>query len=377
MAVDISSITFGVEIQCIVERILSKDEKNYVSDKTIEDRVYMLDLGFHNLVKKLLDGAGIPTYMTIDEINSHDATRYHKWFVDYDKTIEIRHDTILPRYKYPVALISPLYNIGNFFSAFIAIWDVLHVLTTNNSKLWVNTSTALHVHIGNGDQGFEFEPALAIAQLVTGFESQIGKAIHPRYLARAQSGAYCLPPSKLSSFCDASGPRERVALLRAKAHDIPSLVGLMNPPRQEEHEEQRQDGPSTETLPSNNSARSSAYNFLGLDPSVRIENVDPKPTVEFRQHHGTTEPSEILNWVRLLLQIVFFAHTADQETLDAVLGKADGSLVDFMRAIGCSEAHVEYYSTKTWPDSNEERPELDAIAEEEEQEVLGEDLDVV
>ncbi|MCJ1389933.1 hypothetical protein MMC18_002790 [Xylographa bjoerkii] len=393
MAIDISRFTFGVEIESIVERTLDRDDERYASDERFEHRSHILTVGLQKLVRTLLSTAGIPTNISIEEINSHDDTRYLKWSVDYDKSINVRHTAVLPRYKFPAEFVSPVYTVDNFFSAFTGIWDVIEVLTTNDSKLWVNPSMSLHVHIGNGNKRFEFEPALAIAQLVTAYESQIEMAIHPRYLADNDFRPYCLPPSTLPSFRNISSPCERAAMLRDKVHDIPGLVRLMNSPRRSWHYGADGDFQDMEILPSHEIARYYAYNFLGMDPKVKLKDKDQKPTIEFRQHHATVDPYEISNWVHLILQIVFFAHTADRETLDALLSKADDSLADFMRvvgasdgdedyystesgytladfmrAIGCDDAHVEYYSNKTWPDLNEERPSPVVIAEGDDQE---------
>ena len=248
--------TFGVEVEFVV-KILPQGED--FSQRT----------AVQEPMARLLTAAGF----TVNEVGTRGT--YEKWTVERDGSIkpeDSEDDDPNPRMAYfGVELKSRVLPVNAI--SFDEIGQVMDIVKLNFQTV-KNWTTGLHVHVGNGNRGFSLRCLKNLAELVTLFEHQIN-SLHP--YDRIEN-FFCAPPSR--SVYIHGGPFHALAQIE-RLEDLESFIDHMNP----------------------GDLRFTAYNFLNLLTPRAIQ------TVEFRQHQGTMDTTEILAWVELTTGMVSYCHS--------------------------------------------------------------------
>jgi len=201
--------------------------------------------------------------------------------------------------------------------------EVFKVLSCIQSQftMTTNKTTGLHIHVGNGDEGFPLATLKNLTMLVVAFERLIN-SLHP---AERLTSHWCNPPSRCAAFENEGDTSLRMLEIEQCRTEI-DLIDLMNP----------------------KSGRECAYNFTNLESGVGKGN---KLTIEFRQHAGSVDPRTIINWAKFVVALVEYSHkvSESQHVIFCVEKSQDPSytIFDLMTTIGMGDL-VEFYRGKTF-----------------------------
>ncbi len=283
-----------------------------------------------------------------DLVEGH--ARFNRWTVSTDGTIDFRNPQGLPlghgEVEVPIEL-----QTRKLPLSLASLEEVSHVLRLLESQFSIrtNSSTGLHVHIGNAagtpGQPFWLSTLKNLASLVT-VCAPIIEQIHPPW--RIDNGA-CLSP--LDCFGDAHADEWE---LMSKINWIPDIEGLT----------QFMAGGGDESDTLFDMTPWFAYNFL----QVREGGYG---TVEFRQHEGTIDFLRVKAWVLFCAGCVRWASKAYLIGVPRLVERLSGrrgeieegmNVNDLLRELGLEEL-VPYYQTRLW--AHEEDNEDSADDEEE------------
>ncbi|KAF6224520.1 hypothetical protein HO133_011097 [Letharia lupina] len=309
------NLTFGIEFECIV----SFDPTTYkpalhaaegiLWEKKVSSLLHeesKLCILFREHLVHLLRANGFPTY----DVTS--AGGNQKWTVSHDTSIDIKdgprsQDGFL---ECDIEITSPAMRFCPK-----ALRRVQHVIRTLTKHLdvSVNPSCGLHVHVGNQKAGFPLQTLKHFCILTALFEYQLN-SLHPAH--------------RIGN-CHAKGPSAAF-----KGHDLWDTVRAIQGCETEEElvllYADKEDRPD----------RCFAYN---LCPMVFGSN----KTIEFRQHEGTLEWSEIMNWVQVAGGMVDAMHDISSFGLAQLIGTCAFdprfSVSDLLRRLRL-KALVPYYS---------------------------------
>ena len=276
------NLTFGVEIECIVLFDPTKYEEaipyaeGTLWDKNISAHLHReskLRIICRSFMVNILRTAGFRTY------NVTSSGGDQKWTVANDASIQIvdgpRTDGLL---ECDVEIKSPALRFCP--KALRRIKRVVKLLTTE-FDVFVNGSCGFHVHIGNWKSGFPLQTLKHVCMLTAMFEHQLN-SLHP---AHRIGNEHAKAPSAVFR---GQNPWDTVATIqgcRARARLVRLYAGS----------ERRPD-------------RCFAYNLLPLVSG-------PHKTIEFRQHKGTLDWSEMANWVQLAGGVVKAMHEISADGL--------------------------------------------------------------
>ena len=201
-----------------------------------------------------------------------------------------------------------------FFYTDNAIEEIRQVLKllTDHFDAFVNTTCGLHVHVGNGHEGFPLETMKNFGSLVSSFERQFN-SLHPLHRL---DNYYAKP---LGRIFPGIAPRDRLAAIDRRT-SVEEIVLYFN-------------------IVEGDNDYATAYNLANL---IFTE----KKTIEFRQHAGTLDPTETISWVDLVTGLVSLSHTQPYSTLlpliEQHIDDSRFSVIDLLHALGLPSV-AEYY----------------------------------
>lgn len=267
------NLTFGVEIEFIVSFESSKYEeglplgdgilweKDPVSEYSRESALRTL-LRHH--IIQLLSEKGFPTYAVTEEEGDQ------KWTVTHDTSIITNDNPGQGRMECDVEIKSPAMRLCP--KALLRVNDVVSLLIPNFDT-YVNASCGLHVHIGNQRAGFPLQTLKNLCLLTAVFEHQLD-SFHPE--DRLDS-LHAKRPSKVFQ---GQNPWDTVREIQNCASEGQLVFLYANDKGLD---------------------RNLAYNLCSMaEPS--------RKTIEFRQHAGTLDAVEIMNWIQVAGGLVNAMH---------------------------------------------------------------------
>lgn len=234
-----------------------------------------------------------------------------KWSITDDNSIEGPENGPVGYVYQDVELVSPAFYFVP--ESLKAIEDVLALLK-NTYVLNINATCGMHVHVGDGVKGFEFDTLKKLVSLLFAFTPQLN-TLHPADRQDVTTQSYAGSLRENSRF-------EIWRRLTDKARPTPvqAVSKLLNS-KNEYELMQHAVNPTDPKL--------MAYNLSWLqkfaedkerrayNASVPEDNRLPeahgfmtKPTIEFRQHEGCLDAADVINWVKVVVGIVDFCRTA-------------------------------------------------------------------
>lgn len=252
------NLTFGVEMELVVRcdperyspRFESDNESFWDPSQKLSDSAKLKNLVRADIMH-CLQLAGAPVHDLLSDPAGQDM--YSKWTIGYDTTIVPRIE-LLPadwagsEYTGVEIKTHIFYNEGSM--AYSQLLDVIKILN-NNFSVFTNDTCELHVHTGNGTNGFPLATVKNLAFLVTIFERQFN-SLHP--IARVKN-SYCRPPGK-------AWPRVDPAVIAAAVEGFKDLEHLVE----------------KFSVVHGEYVKYHAYNLCNLDDDELCR------TIEFRQH---------------------------------------------------------------------------------------------
>ncbi len=204
------------------------------------------------------------------------------------------------------------------------------VLLKSNFEVFVNETCGLHVHVGNGRDGFPLQTLKNFCMLTTVFERQFDM-IHPLHrLANHYT-------KRVSNQFHGMGPFERAQRVNA-LDDLTQLTECYHLQITGLREGYM------------------AYNFMNLVPAR------PLNTVEFRQHEGSLNPEAVTKWVQLATSLIQIAHDAGPDGFAQLVNDhaldSDYTIIDLLHDLDLDELAYYYWEREIY---NHSRSELDSI----------------
>lgn len=215
-----------------------------------------------------------------DASGPHSLLKYDKWGIKEDGSIQAPDASY---YYYPIELVSPpLYMTEGSIS------DVRNVCETIPSNFRVNSnqSCGLHVHVGDGVNGFDLPTLKSLLAMLWIFEPQI-ETIHPQHRLESHfaSGLYGNTYLSMLSMHGSQGKRLPGLDIIYAVDSINKLLELLSAVAVRRYR--------------------GAYNFA---PQTRpFGEYDLKRTIEFRQHEATLDADRVENWIRVCEGIMRYA----------------------------------------------------------------------
>ncbi|WEW57478.1 hypothetical protein PRK78_002945 [Emydomyces testavorans] len=350
-----STLTFGLEVEFFAAMKAATFNRfpNTSIASLLGDRLRLLrlngpeGLGARIMVEdedegSSMDGGRNYSYwnLTTDQTA---APNCPEWFLCYEtQPIEI----ISPPYR----IYSPLWehDIQRIFSSRFGQYNPI---PCRELRMYCeqNSSTTLHVHIGNGthpDAAFPFHTIRNLAMILLVYEPELDKLLDtsPSWNVMLNKSGRCITSIKNPRFQPPNfppdSPRPLFALhLLNTCSDIQAIIDLMNP--------------QLPTTTNPKEPRYFKYNFRPLLDSIHapfpnsnvINNnnnkIPPKrkpPTVEFRQQPGTLDPDTMVHWIRFLGAVVDFAGRLGTQALIEFLGLEEWHLDASNPVTVCSES---------------------------------------
>lgn len=226
-----------------------------------------------------------------------DQSSTYEWSVMDDSSIQPPETSL--GYEYVgVELVSPAYYFCP--GSLMAIEDVL-ALMTSTYLMNVNITTGLHVHIGNGTQGFKFNTLRKLVSFLFAFTPQLN-TLHPP--DRQADNEYINSLRENSRFEVKRRPTHK---MRPTALD--GVVKLLN------SKDESQLFRYMESRLS--SSKWMAYNLASLQRLAAGRS--DRPTIEFRQHEGCVEATGVLHWLKTVQSIVDFCTYASASSFHQLL----------------------------------------------------------
>jgi hypothetical protein len=317
-------LTFGIEIECLIE--CTDSYLLLLNGGKTPDPFEIDDLVFGGVYKELLQG-GI---LINDPHNREDGTEpFSRWDLKQDESIAIcgqGTQSAGTAHRIPMEIISRVLRPGS--SATVEVTKVISLIK-KQFNMSITRRTGLHIHVGCGSAYFSLETVKKFAVLILAVGNVLD-SLHPtrkdnQFCANVQSvienregRLYTLRPA------------ERVRGIY-DCNAIEEVVQLMNP----------------------KSKRNHAYNFTNLE-RMHLTADDalfgmPSPlTIEFRQHAGSVNATEILNWAKVTTSLVKWAHEASEKQLEELTYKSKEpgfDVFDLLHIIGREDV-VSYYESK-------------------------------
>lgn len=236
-----------------------------------------------------LTEAGHPTTVEVNDFTT--------WDITIDCSIRYPEDVDEAYTWHRIEIRSPAFYFNP--DSLRAVADVCAILTSTYC-IHTNGSTGLHVHVGNGEQGFPFATVRNLVAFLWAFEPQLS-SLHPQ---RRFDGPYCQSMRENSHLKASDSPTGALAAVKTllRCESIAQLCDLLY------------------TLALGNNA----YSFDDLFTFMEFgDRVNVKPTIEFRQHEGTLDAEAVTNWIKTVVGIVNFVDNAPQGDIAALLSIAE------------------------------------------------------
>lgn len=293
-------LTFGVEMEFLVPFLITPDADPEPFDARQIDRVPASydeedDNHFNNALEMIskrqratLTAAGLPAARRV-----HLEAMPSQWDVDSDPTL---HPTEAMEHTYgrnwmQMEVVSPvLPTNGRGYGA--AEQACLRLATYH--RVHTPPTCGLHVHVGNGREGFTVPTLQNLAAFLWTFEPQLA-SLQPRH---RQGSKYCQSMRQRANISVYFPDLVRGIRKIYSLSNVRNLVALVRP--------------TDDSLPiqnSNHFFRFMSYNFQNLV-------VDGgKKTVEFRQFEGTMNSVDVGHWIRVCCGIVHYCKELDMFTM--------------------------------------------------------------
>ncbi|MCJ1313817.1 hypothetical protein MMC25_007497 [Agyrium rufum] len=272
-------------------------------------------LGVRETVRNVIRQLNIPVANPeeFDQNNPNYANRYQKWSVTYDGSVGFDKDTLIDERAATweggrkTSLLGDRFDRMEFVDVEIvsrilpaseeSIREVEAVLESMVAKFDIvpnNHTAGLHVHVGNGTQGFPTTTLRNFALYTTCFERQFNQ-LHKRDRLRNE---YCILPRAAFHPMDRH-PFRQAQIIDELGHINEIIYFFTNHRRHKDYP-----------------IRYRAYNFMPL----ALEKRDP--TIEFRQHEATFSPERMRRWLMFVLNIVKISHVDNTRDLINFIQKA-------------------------------------------------------
>ncbi|EEP75585.1 predicted protein [Uncinocarpus reesii 1704] len=330
-----STLTFGLEVEffAAMKETTFNRFPNTTLSSLLGDRLRPVRLHGPNGT-----GVGIRVEGEDDECFQNGSIDYSFWNLTTDKTVAPNYPDWFECYEtQPIEIISPPYPV------YSPLWehDIQRIFTSRSGQYnpipyrelrmycEQNSTTGLHVHIGNGttpNSVFPFHTVRNLAMILLVYEPELDKLLDtsPSWNRMLNEPVRCITsvnnPHFQPPILPRGSPRPVMALhLLNTCPDIRTIIDVLNP-----------------RLPSISRSTNPLYfkyNFTPLLDSVDApilpenhigdNNVRPKrkpPTVEFRQQPGTLDPDTMVHWIRFLGALVDFSGKIGLQPLIEFLG---------------------------------------------------------
>ncbi|KFY31232.1 hypothetical protein V493_01287 [Pseudogymnoascus sp. VKM F-4281 (FW-2241)] len=272
----------------------------------------------HEAIYVALRAAGLPLGLVPD-------FDYKTWFVTDDLTIYPPHRDAPcnnPIYRWHSAeVISPaLY----FFPEALTQIRVACATISTQFRVVATRTTGLHVHVGDGANGFSPRTLRNLIALLWGFEPQL-QTLHSPH---RRTETWCMP-LRVDTMYAWRNPKWSIGslledLFSSKFETVKALVR--------------------------------GFDVCGGDRcAVEFSNLDDpmvavKQTIEFRAHPGTLDGDEVVMWVKTAVGLVEWARNADLSQLKSLMAYADAGNDEFgvtslLEMLGLPE-QAEFYKQK-------------------------------
>jgi hypothetical protein len=337
--------TFGVEFEFSLASLADDIEDPLPSDtrqvREIRPRYERRDIlrtrNYEDIDRKVkktvaekLRAARLPALTTIDpeeekDIDNSYPWAHGHWVITTDSTIAAPEEDKLHDW-WQIEVNSPPYFYCE--QALDAVLLVCRVLTSS-FRTNVNESCGLHVHVGNGNDGFDLHTIRNLMAFLWCFEPVIDK-LHPSFRL---NNMWC------KSIRTSSNLAQRVKSFNDTNVDILKRI----------FEETHIDELFAQ-MSENDSYGKDAYNTRNLREARFFKH---KVTLEFRQHEGTLDGPRTIAWVQTVVGILEFAADCDRFCMAAFLmehaeiedrGGKLYEIEELLRDIGLEESATFYAS---------------------------------
>jgi hypothetical protein len=328
-----SPLTFGVEFEFSVAAI----RPNHVdprpshpgridfpiSENTLTPHVD-LRATIHRAIYAALRAAGLP----LERDPGPDYFSYTRWSITDDLTILIPPKSApcdSPNYDWHSAeVISPAMY---FCPAALSQLRVACAVISSLFRVVATSSTGLHVHVGDGANGFNHNTLRNLVSLLWAFEPQL-MTLHP-------------PHRHNDDWCQTLHKDSRYAW-RHPGRTVYKALGDFFSPTLETIDDLLKQFKVA-------GGGQLAVNFSNLtDPMI-----GEKQTIEFRMHAGTLEGDEVVMWVRTVVGLVQWARDVDTDVFMSVMSCAEVGIDEFgvvslLEMLGLRE-EAAYYRGRLHP----------------------------
>lgn len=206
----------------------------------------------------------------------------------------------------PTEIITPVFFFGDV--ALRGVQQMLGVLSSN-FRVNVNPSSGLHCHVGNRKDSFSLQTLQNFYATVWAFEPQF-ETIIPSSRLRNQYSYSLRQDTNLSNIVSAKDRHELPRLGLEMIFDKPVEISHLNRMVMNNGE-----GPDVIQRICYDMMGMATYTLTGEGSGGRLR----KPTIEFRQHDATLDPTVVNNWTKLCVGLLEFADTVDPNILRAYL----------------------------------------------------------
>lgn len=294
--------TFGIEIELALASVSFEQshpdpgETRFVHFQTVptQPSEFRANIEARKHIANTLQKARFPVNTHIvdpyfsDEVPDEDHTQ---WQITVDQSIEAPYPntTKYPDDNFlPIEIKSPILP---FTVASLKAVEDIYKLLTSNYVCTTNQSTGMHIHIGDGQQGFALTTVKHLALFLWAFEPQLN-SLHPTSRQNIQYSKSLRNRSLLAEDWHANNG-ERITPLQG-------FLSLLNCQTIEQITKQLSDR-------SDLAGKPYSYNLSGLRRLASGKRMDDfKPTVEFRQHDATLDGKAATMWIRTIGGIMEF-----------------------------------------------------------------------
>ncbi|KUJ13247.1 uncharacterized protein LY89DRAFT_753820 [Mollisia scopiformis] len=250
-------------------------------------------------VVELLQNSGFPTALS----TAFAVTDIKRWAVTYDTSVTIPEPEREGYEWVDIEVVTPAFSFTN--ENLDAVRNVCELLR-RTYKVKVNTTTGLHVHVGDGSRSFTFETVRNLVGFLWAFEPQLN-SLHPLHRV---DNLYGILMRSHSVFAE-----RWYATHGERPSPYQGLLELMSCPNMNDLTADA----SQMFIPKNG-----AYNFSGVRAianGIQIGTTkDAKPTIEFRQHEGTLSGTRAVMWTRTVVGILeYIMRTPQEELMDLMV----------------------------------------------------------
>jgi hypothetical protein len=305
-------LTFGVELEFVVPMLPEGVEDE---GKLFDSRqVYGLTAGqeehsreairyLQTHIANTLKAHGVRPWPATEERGPD--VRLSHWIVDIDTTVKVPNEKFQ---WYGVEVQSPpLYTTKESTEQVKKVAEILK----NSYRTNTNRPYSLHVHVGDGYNGFPVQQLRKLTALLWVFEPQLSQ---------------CHPSHRLTNgHCGSLWENTILGGQQIQAGKTTRREGLESIPKAETSAQ------ISDLVSHRPTLGRTAYWFGNLIPGQNVNYYDDiKRTVEFRQHEGTLNAERIEHWVRVCIWLVRYAREMPQfEIEDLCRENANRSLGEY------------------------------------------------